>query len=75
MRFTTRCYTTRWIKEAWEHEEVDEEWKKAEGIYFPKEKDSMGLTQFRPISLLNVEGKVFFSVMTNRLMDFVMGNG
>ncbi|GFN86205.1 reverse transcriptase [Plakobranchus ocellatus] len=29
----------------------------AEGVYITKEQDSKGINQFRPISLLNVEGK------------------
>ena len=47
------------IQRAWSSATVDDEWKKAEGVYIPKEKDSKGLNQFRPISLLNVEGKYF----------------
>ena len=62
------------IQRAWSSATVDDEWKKAEGIYIPKEKDSKGLNQFRPISLLNVEGKIFFSIMTSRLTEFVMSN-
>ena len=60
------------IQRAWSSATVDDEWKKAEGVYIPKEKDSKGLNQFRPISLLNVEGKIFFSIMASRLTEFVM---
>ena len=59
---------------AWETGRVDNEWKRAEGVYIPKEKDSRSLTQFRPISLLNVEGKVFFTIMASRLTQYVMSN-
>ena len=62
------------IQRAWSSATVDDEWKKAEGVYIPKEKDSKGLNQFRPISLLNVEGKIFFSIMASRLTEFVMSN-
>ena len=62
------------IQRAWSSATVDNEWKKAEGVYIPKEKDSKGLNQFRPISLLNVEGKIFFSIMASRLTEFVMSN-
>ena len=48
---------------------VDNEWKRAEGVYITKEKDSRSLTQFRPISLLNVEGKVFFTIKAHPLHD------
>ena len=62
------------IQRAWSSATVDDEWKKAEGVYIPKEKDSKGLNQFRPISLLNVEGTIFFSIMASRLTEFVMSN-
>ena len=39
---------------------IAEDWGLADGIYIPKEKNSKNLEQFRPISLLNVEGKIFF---------------
>ena len=48
------------IQRAWSSATVDDEWKKAEGVYIPKEKDSNGLNKFRPISLLNVEGENIF---------------
>ena len=47
---------------AWRNKHVSCEWSTADGVYIPKEKDSKGIGQFRPISLLNVEGKVFFAV-------------
>ena len=62
------------IQRAWSSATVDDEWKKAEGVYIPKKKDSKGLNQFRPISLLNVEGKIFFSIMASRLTEFMMSN-
>ena len=62
------------VESAWEAGRVDNEWKRAEGVYIPKEKDSRSLTQFRPISLLNVEGKVFFTIMASRLTQYVMSN-
>ncbi|GFO39304.1 reverse transcriptase [Plakobranchus ocellatus] len=47
----------------------------AEGVYIPNEQDSRGINQFRPISLLNVEGKIFFSVMASRLTKYLTENG
>ena len=38
-------------------------------------KDSRKIDQFQPISLLNVEDKIFFSVIANRMMRFVINNG
>ena len=62
------------VESAWETGRVDNEWKRAEGVYIPKEKDSRSLTQFRPISLLNMEGKVFFTIMASRFTQYVMSN-
>ena len=35
---------------------------------------SKGITIFRPISLLNVEGKIFFGVLARRMTTFLMSN-
>ena len=60
---------------AWKQKCVSNEWTKADGVYIPKEKDSKTIGQFRPISLLNVEGKVFFAVVASRLTKYLMNNG
>ena len=39
-----------------------------------KEKDSRKLHQFQSISLLNVEGKIFFAVITKRMTMFMINN-
>ena len=62
------------IEKAWITGTVSDEWKQAEGIFIPKEKDSLDLKQFRPISLLNVEGKIFFATMAQRLTRYMMAN-
>ena len=65
----------RILKVLWRRSIVPEEWAKAEGVYIPKEQGSTEIDQFRPISLLNVDGKVFFGVLAKRLTHFVMSNG
>ena len=55
------------IEKGWQPGRVDGEWKVAEGVYIPKERDSHSLSQFRLISLLNVEGKVFFPSLRREL--------
>ncbi|GFO00946.1 reverse transcriptase [Plakobranchus ocellatus] len=54
---------------------ISKEWMTVEGVYIPKEQDSRGINQFRPISLLNVEGKIFFSVMASCLTKYLTENG
>ena len=63
------------LRQAWMKGHINEEWVKAEGVYFPKEQNSADLGQFRPISLLNVEGKIFFSVLAARITSYLMVNG
>ena len=63
------------LKVAWRQDIVPIFWAEADGVYIPKEALSEILNQFRPISLLNVEGKIFFGVLTGRLVRFLMDNG
>lgn len=44
------------------------------GILIPKEQKYSTIDQFRQISLLNVEGKIFFSVVAQRLSVFLQKN-
>ena len=63
------------LRLAWRREIIPQEWSTADGIYIPKEEESKLLGQFRPISLLNVERKVFFGVLAKRMVDFLVANG
>lgn len=63
------------IREMWRAKDVADRWCIAEGIYLPKEEDSKLLGQFRPISLLNIDGKIMFGVISNRIIKFVQTNG
>ena len=49
---------------------VDDSW----GVYISKEQNSKDINQFRPISLLNVEGKIFFAVLASRLTKYLLTN-
>ncbi|GFO42356.1 polyprotein [Plakobranchus ocellatus] len=62
------------LRSAWKNIKISKEWMTAEGVYIPKEQDSRGINQFPPISLLNVEGKIFFSVMASRLTKYLTEN-
>ena len=54
--------------------DVPASWKESEGIFTPKERNSKTVNQFRTISLLNVEGKIFFAILAKRLTSFLIGN-
>ena len=71
----TRQLLVNVLQLAWSRRVVCKEWKKAEGIYIPKEQNSKSINQFRPISLLNVEGKIFFAILAKRLTDYLTTNG
>ncbi|XP_060584269.1 uncharacterized protein LOC132740392 [Ruditapes philippinarum] len=64
----------RLLKVVWRKGEVPEAWKEAEGIFTPKERNSKTVNQFRTISLLNVEGKIFFAILARRLTSFLTTN-
>ncbi|KAI8481229.1 hypothetical protein Bbelb_410320 [Branchiostoma belcheri] len=48
--------------------------RRAGGVLIPKEKASTTIHQFRNISLLNVEGKLFFTVLAKRLTKYLTSN-
>ncbi|XP_052268605.1 uncharacterized protein LOC127869985 [Dreissena polymorpha] len=64
----------RLIKVVWRKGQVPECWQKAEGLFVPKETNSHNNSQFRTISLLNVEGKIFFAVLARRLTTYLTAN-
>ena len=55
----------RLLKVIWRKKEIPSAWLLAEGCFVPKEENSSTLDQFREISLLSVEGKVFWSIVAS----------
>ena len=55
---------------------VPVQWRVATEVYIPKAKppNPNNIKDFRPISLLNVEGKLFFSLVSNRLENHIITN-
>ena len=49
-------------------------WLQAGGIFIPKEKNDVCIGQFQPISLLNVEGHIFFSAVAWRMVSYLKAN-
>ena len=62
------------LQRAWREGYVAQEWCLADGVWIPKEENSIGVGSFRPISLLNVEGKIFFGVIARRMTSFLLQN-
>jgi len=62
------------IKIVWRKGTVPDYWKEVEGCLTPKEERSENISQFRTISLLSVEGKIFFSIVAKSMSAFVTEN-
>ena len=65
----------RLLNVVWRQGVVPLSWNKVDSVYIPKEENSSTLSQFRPISLLNVEGKILFEILAEKLSTFVLENG
>ena len=61
------------LRAAWSN--LSEQWVSAGGAYIPREQNSTVINQFQQISMLNVEGKIFFSVMASRVTKYLTKNG
>lgn len=62
------------MKVVWQRQEIPKVWRWAGGVLIPKDKNSTFVDQFRHISPLNVEGKIFFSVLARRLALYLEKN-
>ncbi|XP_030008310.1 uncharacterized protein LOC115431800 [Sphaeramia orbicularis] len=58
----------------WKKGIIPSSWKKAEGCFVPKDEKSSAIDQFRAISLLSVECKIFFSVLAKRMTSYMTEN-
>ncbi len=69
LRFLWRLMRVAWVKQT-----IPKAWRRAGGVLIPKEEESTTISQFRPISLLNVEGKIFFSIVAQRVTRYLEEN-
>ncbi|XP_063049927.1 NACHT, LRR and PYD domains-containing protein 3-like [Engraulis encrasicolus] len=63
------------MRTAWKKKIIPSEWQRAVAVFIPKEMNSKDISQFRSIALLNVEGKIFFSVLARRMTRYLLENG
>ena len=61
-------------KVIWRRGKIADQWRYAEGVWIPKEENSKGIDQFRTISLLSTESKIFFSILSRRLAHYLLRN-
>lgn len=64
----------RYLKEMWSRNEISVTWRRAEGVFIPKEDGATAVEKYRTISLLNVEGKLYFAMKADRLLNFTLAN-
>ena len=64
----------RYLRVIWKNKVIPPCWTIAEGCFIPKEANSSLLNQFREISLLDVEGKIFWAVVAKRLIKYMTTN-
>ena len=62
------------LKQVWKIFYISNQWMIADGVYILKEKNSKGIGHCHPISILNVEGKIFFAVLASRLTRHLLIN-
>ena len=62
------------MRTVWKKRSIPSEWQRAVAVFIPKEENSKNIGQFRSIALLNVEGKIFFSVLAKRMTNYLMEN-
>ena len=62
------------LKVIWRRGKLADAWHFAEECFIPKEEHSKGLHQFRTISLLNVEGKIFLPVLAKTMTNYLLNN-
>ena len=53
---------------------IPKAWHRAGRVLVPKEEESSNIRQFRPVSLLNIEGKVSFSFIAQKLTNHLVKN-
>ena len=63
-----------YLKGMWKKNAISDSWRNAEGILIPKIDGASEIDKFRTISLLNVEGKIYFAMRADRLLKFVQDN-
>ena len=63
-----------YLKGLWKKNKIPESWRKANGTLIPKEDGASEIEKFRTISLLNVEGKIFFKLKAEKITKYMLKN-
>ena len=68
-------YLTKIIQRVWKSRKIPRSWQCALIVLIAKSSNLKLPSEFRPIALLNAEGRIFFTLMQWRLSDFMVKNG
>ena len=63
-----------YLRGMWKKNMISESWRRAEGVFIPKEDGATSVEKFRTISLMNVEGKLYFALRADRLLNYTLAN-
>ena len=63
-----------YLRGMWKKNMISESWRTAEGVFIPKEDGATSVDKFRTISLMNVEGKLYFALRADRLLHYTLAN-
>lgn len=63
-----------YLRDLWKKNVISKTWRKAEGVFIPKEEGATDVSKFRTINLLNVEGKLQLGLLASKLTDFTLAN-
>ena len=61
-------------RKIWKSRDIPSDWAVAYIILLSKSNDLHLVSEFRPIAITSVAGKIFFSVLSNRLQVFMLKN-
>ena len=65
----------RYCTGIWKCNKVPRSWREAEGCFIPKVNNAKVIEEFRTISFLNVEGKLYKGGIARKLTKFAVANG
>ena len=63
------------VQKIWREKSIPPDWAQAYIILISKSEDLSSCKEFRPIAITCTTGKIFFSVISDRLQDFLVNNG
>ena len=64
----------RYMRGLWRKNKISKAWRLSEGVLIPKEDGAKDVEKYGTISLLNVEGKLYFALKAGRLLRYALDN-